>query len=51
LWLPLADFGQQKVAVTHHCTFDHHFLRGRSRAESDGMLLSLLVEAMFGVVF
>jgi hypothetical protein len=23
--LPVANFGQEKVLVTHHCTFDHHF--------------------------
>jgi len=46
--LPLANFGQRKVAVTHPCIFDCHF-RIAEPEDCDGSLLSSAAEAMLGV--
>ncbi len=46
----MANFGRQKVAVTHLCAFDRH-LHGGTGEDSDGRLLLLVAEAMLGVFF
>jgi hypothetical protein len=49
--LPVANFGQQKVAVTHLCTFDHHFCMAELGRTVMGGVQLLAVEAMLGVFF
>jgi hypothetical protein len=44
--LPVAEFGRQKVAVTHLCTFDRSFPHGGTGKDSDGRSLSLAADAM-----